>query len=243
MRKIKQDTLIVNVLLGLTVAITTIFLFKAPFDQIERANPETMNQTMNGMVKEIELLKEQHRKLPSQKAWQKAISPYVYHADYNVYVFNKKQKGIYYANMQEQYPMLLKNPLTNAIVKEMPPFDSIQMISYEENNQVRYGFYIYIDQWETYVALTGTNGYFESPKSLLWKSIFIEMILILFVIGMSKEIMRKHYVKPLERIVTALEKEYDFEKIEGDGTSEYETIAEQIEAIIGNHVHKKDGAS
>lgn len=245
MKNIKQDLRIFNALLFFVIALCTFCFLKAPLDQTKRANPDDMKMVMEQMTREIQLLEQQHSKLPKEKDWQKALSSFVYHFDYDVYVWNEKQEGIYYANFQKQNPLLLKNALNNAILtKPTPSSSSIQKIIYNQKSESRFGYYVYIPKWKVYVSLTGTNGYFESPYSLLWKSVFMEVSILLFALGIYKEIMRKHYVKPLERIVAIIEKDYsiDLSKL-SVGTGEYEAIAEQLESIREMYSKEKSGAS
>jgi len=234
MKFMNKDSYLVLGLLFLMISSSTIYLFHAPFQQMNRADPHRMKISMEDMMKKVKMLEKQHSSLPQREKWQNALSAYVYHADYEVNVWNKNQEGIYYANIQKHHPVSMKSPLTNAILKQpLSDDDSIHFITYRKDGESRFGYYSYIPEWEVYISLTGTNSYFENPKVTIWKSILIEIMLVIFALMVFKEIWEKQYLHPLKKISDLLKREYPIEstRVQND-ENEYEWLALELESQI-----------
>lgn len=244
MKFCNRDSYLVLGLLFIMISSSTIYLFHAPFQQMNRADPHKMKIFMEDMMKEVQMLEKQHNSLPQRENWKNALSPYVYHSDYEVYVWNKNQEGIYYANIQKHHPVSMKSPLTNAILKQpLSDNDSIHFITYQKDGESRFGYYSYIPEWEAYISLTGTNSYFENPKVTIWKSIIIEMMLVFFALMVFKEIWEKQYLQPLRKISDLLKSDYPIEstRVQND-VNEYEALALELETQILKQTQKTNAS-
>ena len=231
MKQTKREIRLLTGLLVVLVTVTSIFLFQAPMKQVDMANPEKMKSQMEKIATEIRLLEQQHSGLPPIKAWKKSLSTYMYQMDYELVVWNTEKKGVYYANYQEQYPIMFNTPLNHAILnKETPSSHAIQFVEYTHKGEPRFGYYLYVPQWRVYVSLTGSDNYFESPEHVLWKSVLMEVMVLLFALVLYKEITEKIYVKPLERIVAVVKQDYKIDlPSPSENQNEFELIADQLE--------------
>lgn len=242
MKKVKFEFLIILGLLLTMISVVTIYLFHAPFQQMQREDPAKMKIFMEDMMKELSVLKSKNQSLPEQKELKTVLSRYLYHSDYDAYMWNEKQEGIYYANYQEHYPISFRNQFTNAILKQpIPHDDSIQFIVYEKDGESQYGYFAYIPEWKVYISLTGTKAYFENPEITIWKSIIIEICSLLFAIMVLKETWEKIYGKPLLKIIKQLTKMHPH--IPKDNQGEHVAIDQDCEKEIEKDFTSNKSAS